>query len=92
MPSRTWLSNVFCNLVLQFSFNFGGRIIDNRQIDNLTFLKIDSAISLSWSHELGNWHHGLVIFSNGEVGLSNSFILASWIRKLATWSCYLYRG
>ena len=40
--------------------------IDNRQIDNLTFSKIDSAIPLSWPHELGNWQHGVVIFIVGE--------------------------
>ena len=28
----------------------------------------------------------------GEAGLSNSFILASWVRKLATWCCYLHHG
>ena len=53
------------------------RQLDNLQIDNLTFSKIDSAISLSWPHELGNWQHGVVIFIINEVGLSNSFILAS---------------
>ena len=53
------------------------RQIDNRQIDNLTFSKIYSAIPLSWPHELGNWQHGVVIFIINEVGLSNSFILAS---------------
>ena len=63
------------------------RQIDNltniRQIDNLSFSKINSAIPLSWPHELGNWHHGVVIFIMGEVRPSNSFILASWVRKLA---------
>ena len=42
--------------------------MDNPQIDNLTFSKIDSAISLSWPHELGNWQYGVVIFIMGEVG------------------------
>ena len=65
--------------------------MDNPQIDNLTFSKIDSAISLSWPHELGNWQHSVVIFIIGEAGLSNSFILASWVKKLAT-LCYLYPG
>ena len=58
------------------------RQIDNltnfRQIDNLTFSKIDSAIPLPCPHGLGNWHHGVVIFIMGEVRPSNSFILASW--------------
>ena len=68
------------------------RQIDNRQIDNQSFSKINSAIPLSWPHELGNWHHGVVIFIMGEVRPSNSFILASWVRKLASWCCYLYHG
>ena len=45
------------------------RLIDNLQIDNLSFSKIDSAIPLSWPHELGIWHHGVVIFIMGEAGL-----------------------
>ena len=32
----------------------GGRIIDNRQIDNLSFSKIGAAISLPWPRGLGN--------------------------------------
>ena len=79
---------------------FGGRIIDNlqinnrcidnltnfRQIDNLTFSKIDSAIPLPCPHGLGNWHHGVLLSLSwvGEVGLSNFFALASWVRKLAS--------
>ena len=52
------------------------RQIDNRQIDNLSFSKIDSAIPLPCPHGLGNWHHGVVIFIMGKVGLSNFFTLA----------------
>ena len=66
------------------------RQIDNQQIDNLSFSKIDTAIPLSWPHELGNWHHGVVIFIMGEVRLSNFFTLASWVRKLASWYRYPY--
>ena len=68
------------------------RQIDNRQIDNLTFSKVYSAIPLPCPHGLGNWHQGVVIFIMGEVRLSNSFILASWIRTLASWCWYLYHG
>ena len=66
------------------------RLIDNLQIDNLSFSKIDSAIPLSWPRGLGNWHHGVVIFIMNEAGISNSFILASYVRGLASWCCYLY--
>ena len=37
------------------------RQIDNRQIDNLSFSKIDSAIPLPCPHGLGNWHHGVLL-------------------------------
>ena len=76
----------------------GGRIIDNLQIDNLqidklqidnlSFSKIDSAIPLSRPHELGIWHHGVVIFIMGEVRLINFFTLSSLVRKLASWYHY----
>ena len=69
------------------------RQIDNltnfRQIDNLFSSKTDSAIPLPCPHGLGNC--SVVIFIMGEAGLSNSFILALWARKLTIWCCcYLY--
>ena len=47
-------------------YYMGGRIIDslqidNRQIYNLTFSKVYSAIPLPCPHGLGNWQHGFLL-------------------------------
>ena len=83
------MGRIIDNLQIDNLTNFqqiDNRQIDNLQIDNLTFSKIDSAIPLPCPHGLGNWHHGVLLSLSwvGEVGLSNFFALASWVRKLAS--------
>ena len=58
--------------------------IDNRQIDDMTFSKIDSAIPLclaSWIWKLTTWCWYLKYRGWVGEGLSNFFILASWVRN-----------
>ena len=58
--------------------------IDNRQIDDMTFSKIDSAIPFclaSWIWKLTTWCWYLKYRGWVGEGLSNFFILASWVRN-----------